>query len=115
MGHRATVRRTEVRTGLDDFVGRSYPGWNRHVALTALAYAFLQVERQRHGTARLTFPQARAVMTDILTAFYFVRISANSRCAETGGNPAQNLTKSDQTFAKNHRSRGLDRCRQSNS
>jgi len=58
--------------GLDDFVGRSWPGWNRHVALTALAYAFLQVERQRHGTSRLTFPRARAVMTDILTAYYFV-------------------------------------------
>ena len=58
--------------GLDDFVGRSYPGWNRHVALTALAYAFLQVERLRHGPARLTFPQARAVMTDVLTAYYFV-------------------------------------------
>lgn len=58
--------------GLDDFVGRSYPGWNRHVALTALAYAFLQVERQRHGPTRLTFPRARAVMTDVLTAYYFV-------------------------------------------
>lgn len=58
--------------GLDDFVGRSYPGWNRHVALTALAYAFLQRERQRHGVARLTLPKARAVMTDVLTAYYFV-------------------------------------------
>ena len=58
--------------GLDDFVGRSFPGWNRHVALTALAYAFLQVERQRHGTSRLTFPRARAVMTDVLTAYYFI-------------------------------------------
>ena len=58
--------------GLDDFVGRSFPGWNRHVALTAVAYAFLQVERQRYGTSRLMFPRARAVMTDILTAYYFV-------------------------------------------
>jgi SRSO17 transposase len=58
--------------GLDDFVGRSFPGWNRPVALTALAYAFLQVERQRHGPSRLTFPRARAVMTDVLTAYYFV-------------------------------------------
>jgi SRSO17 transposase len=58
--------------GLDDFVGRSFPGWNRHVALTALAHAFLQVERQRHGPSRLTFPRARAVMTDVLTAYYFV-------------------------------------------
>jgi SRSO17 transposase len=58
--------------GLDDFVGRSYPGWNRHVVLTALAYAFLQIERQRHGPSRLTFPRARAVMTDVLTAYYFI-------------------------------------------
>jgi SRSO17 transposase len=58
--------------GLDDFVGRSFPRWNRHVALTALAYSFLQAERQRHGPSRLTFPRARAVMTDVLTAYYFV-------------------------------------------
>jgi SRSO17 transposase len=58
--------------GLDDFVGRSYPGWNRHVVLTALAYAFLQIERQRQGPSRLTFPRARAVMTDVLTAYYFI-------------------------------------------
>lgn len=64
----------ELKTelGLDDFVGRFYPGWNRHVALVALAHAFLQAERQRRGPTRLTFPQARAVMTDILTAYHFV-------------------------------------------
>jgi hypothetical protein len=58
--------------GLDGFVGRFYPGWNRHVALVALAYAFLQAGRQRCGPDTLTFPRARAVMTDILTAYYFV-------------------------------------------
>ena len=26
--------------GLDHFEGRTYPGWNRHVALTAVAYTF---------------------------------------------------------------------------
>jgi len=33
----------ELKTelGLDHFEGRSYPGWQRHVALTAIAYAFL--------------------------------------------------------------------------
>jgi SRSO17 transposase len=64
----------ELKTelGLDDFVGRFYPGWNRHVALVALAHAFLQAERLRHGPTRLSFPRARAVMTDILTAFHFV-------------------------------------------
>jgi len=64
----------ELKTelGMDDFVGRFYPGWNRHVALVALAHAFLQTERRRRGPTRLTFPQARAVMTDILTAYHFV-------------------------------------------
>jgi SRSO17 transposase len=64
----------ELKTelGMDDFVGRFYPGWNRHVAVVALAHAFLQAERQRRGTTRLTFPQARAVMTDLLTAYHFV-------------------------------------------
>jgi hypothetical protein len=37
-------RYQEVKTelGFDHFEGRSYPGWNRHVVLTAVAYAFLQ-------------------------------------------------------------------------
>jgi SRSO17 transposase len=33
--------------GLDHFEGRSYPGWQRHVVLTAVAYTFLQAERRR--------------------------------------------------------------------
>ncbi len=41
----------ELKTelGLDHFGGRSYPGWHRHVALAALAYAFRQQERLRRG------------------------------------------------------------------
>ena len=58
--------------GLDDFVGRSYHGWHRHVALTVVAYAFLPTERQRHGRHALTYPRARAVMRDIFTAYYFL-------------------------------------------
>ena len=58
--------------GLDHFEGRSFPGWHRHVVLTAIAYAFIQRERQRRGRHPLTFPQARAVITDILTAHYFL-------------------------------------------
>lgn len=58
--------------GLDHFEGRSFHGWHRHVVLTAIAYAFIQRERQRRGRHPLTFPQARAVITDILTAHYFL-------------------------------------------
>ena len=58
--------------GLDHFEGRSYHGWHRHVVLTAIAYAFLQGERLRRRRHTLTFPQARAVITDILTAHYFL-------------------------------------------
>jgi SRSO17 transposase len=58
--------------GLDHFEGRSFHGWHRHVVLTAIAYAFVQRERQRRRRHHLTFPQARAVITDILTAHYFL-------------------------------------------
>lgn len=64
----------ELKTelGLDHFEGRSYPGWHRHVALTAIAYAFLQQERLRRGRSDLTFPKVKAVITEILTAHYLV-------------------------------------------
>jgi SRSO17 transposase len=64
----------ELKTelGLDHFEGRSFHGWHRHVVLTALAYAFLQAERQRRPASGLTFPKARAVMTEILTAHYLI-------------------------------------------
>ena len=58
--------------GLDHFEGRSFPGWHRHVALTALAYAWLQHERRRAGAGLPTLPVARAVITEILTAHLFV-------------------------------------------
>ncbi len=58
--------------GLDHFEGRSFPGWHRHVLLTALAYTWLQHER-RHAGARLpSLPMARAVITEVLTAHFFV-------------------------------------------
>lgn len=58
--------------GLDHFEGRSFPGWHRHVVLTALAYGWLQHERRRRGGHLPTLPMARAVMTEILTAHFFV-------------------------------------------
>jgi SRSO17 transposase len=58
--------------GLDHFEGRSLPGWQRHVVLTALAYAWLQHERRRNPARLPTLPVARAVFTEILTAHFFV-------------------------------------------
>ena len=58
--------------GLDHFEGRSFVGWHRHVVLTALAYAWLQHERRRAGARLPTLPVARAVITEILTAHFFV-------------------------------------------
>lgn len=58
--------------GLDHFEGRSYPGWNRHVLLTALAYTWLQHERRRAGARLPSLPIARAVITEVLTAHFFV-------------------------------------------
>ena len=40
--------------------------------LTALAYAWLQHERGRRGVRLPTLPVARAVITEILTAHFFV-------------------------------------------
>lgn len=58
--------------GLDHFEGRSLPGWERHVVLTAIAYSFLQSERRRRGQTHLTLPQVRAVIQEVLTAHFFM-------------------------------------------
>ncbi len=58
--------------GLDHFEGRSLPGWQRHVVLTAIAYSFLQNERRRRGQTQLTLPRIRAIIQEILTAHFFM-------------------------------------------
>ena len=58
--------------GLDHFEGRTLPGWERHVVLTAIAYSFLQSERCRRGQTQLTLPRVRAVITEVLTAHFFM-------------------------------------------
>lgn len=57
--------------GLDHFEGRTYPGWHRHVVLTAVAHAFVQRERARPGAAPMTFAMARATIQEIFTALLF--------------------------------------------
>jgi SRSO17 transposase len=58
--------------GLDHFEGRTLPGWQHHIVLTALAYGFLQNERRRRGQTSLTLPRVRAVITEVLTAHFFM-------------------------------------------
>jgi SRSO17 transposase len=58
--------------GLDHFEGRSYPGWQHHVVLTAVAHAYIQRERMRPQRGpRLTFPATRAIVQEIFTALLF--------------------------------------------
>ena len=59
---------SELKTelGLDHFEGRSYLGWHRHIALGAVAHAFLQMERRRRVRTPLTFPQIHALVQEIL-------------------------------------------------
>jgi SRSO17 transposase len=57
--------------GFDHFEGRSYPGWHRHVVLTAMAHAYIQRERRRRGSATLTFSAVRAIIQEIFTALLF--------------------------------------------
>jgi len=42
--------------GLDHYEGRSWPGWNHHVTLVSLAYAFLLLERLRGDFPPSTSP-----------------------------------------------------------
>jgi SRSO17 transposase len=63
----------KTELGLDHFEGRSYPGWQHHLAISAVAYAFLQTERMRPREGpRLTFPQARAFVQEIFTGLLFI-------------------------------------------
>lgn len=65
-------RELKTDLGLDHFEGRTFPGWHHHVVLTALTYNFLQTERRRHLKG-LTFPEARAIVQEIFTAYLFAQ------------------------------------------
>ncbi len=75
--------------GLDHFEGRTLPGWERHVILTAIAYSFLQSERRRRGHMPLTLPQVRAVIQEVLTAHVFM-MQPHSTCS--GGSSSKTST-----------------------
>jgi SRSO17 transposase len=63
----------ELKTelGLNHFEGRTWPGWQHHAVLTAVAHAYIQRERMRRGAAGLTFPAVRAIVQEIFTALLF--------------------------------------------
>jgi len=60
--------------GLDHFEGRSYRGWQHHVALTAVAFTFLQLERTRTATdaPRPTLPTVRGWVREIFGLLYVI-------------------------------------------
>jgi SRSO17 transposase len=62
----------KTELGLDHFEGRTFRGWHHHVVLTAIAYNFLQTERQR-GRRTLTFPNVRGIVQEIFTAYLFAQ------------------------------------------
>lgn len=53
---RGQYQELKSELGLDHFEARTYPGWQHHVVLTAVAHAYIQHERMRRGSAALTFP-----------------------------------------------------------
>ncbi len=63
----------KTELGLDHFEGRTYPGWQHHMVISAVAYACVQRERMRQRAGpRLTFPQARAFVQEIFTGLLFI-------------------------------------------
>jgi SRSO17 transposase len=57
-------RESKQETGLDDFEGRLYQGWRRHLVLTSLSVLFLSEQRQRlreHGDP-FTLEQVKAAV-----------------------------------------------------
>jgi SRSO17 transposase len=65
-------RDLKQETALDHFEGRSYPGLHRHIALTAIAYTFLETERQRtRGDPMLSIGAIREAVTEVVVFMLF--------------------------------------------
>ena len=62
----------KTELGLDHFEGRTYPGFEHHMVISAIAYTFLQKERLRPDVnPALTFPAVRAVVQEVFTGLLF--------------------------------------------
>jgi SRSO17 transposase len=65
-------RDLKQETALDHFEGRSHPGLHRHMALTALAYTFLETERQRaKADLMLSIGAVREAVTEVVVFMLF--------------------------------------------
>jgi len=65
---------------LDHFEGRSHPGFHHHLVLTAMAYTFLQLERQRSRAKKPpTLNALRMSLTELVTAQLFASDEKFSR------------------------------------
>lgn len=65
-------RDLKQETALDHFEGRSYPGLHRHMALTALAFSFLETERQRSTVdPMLSIGAVREAVTEVVVLMLF--------------------------------------------
>jgi SRSO17 transposase len=60
--------------GIDHFEGRSYRGWAHHTVLAAIAFTFLQLERQRADpdAPRPTLPHVRHWVREIMAVLYVI-------------------------------------------
>lgn len=65
-------RDLKQETALDHFEGRSYPGLHRHMALTALAFSFLETERRRPSAdSELSIGAVREAVTEVVVFMLF--------------------------------------------
>jgi len=60
----------KTELGLDHFEGRTYPGWQHHVVVSAVAYAFLQRERLHRDTP-LTFEAIHTIVQEVFVGLLF--------------------------------------------
>lgn len=69
--------------GLDHFEGRTYPGWQHYVVLTAFAFTFLQIERgpTTADASRSALPTVRGGVREIMACSPWCTIAARSRCS----------------------------------
>jgi len=61
----------KTELGFDHYEGRTYPGWNHHIAVSAVAYGFLQCERLRRTPEIVSFETIRAIVQDVFVCLLF--------------------------------------------